>query len=151
MTLPSSTSPYLGQAFIQVMGQAAGIKAQATDALGALQSGNVDTAWVFNAVDIMRNTITNFNRFKNVAGLNTYATEQVSGYAGTMTTDITATIAAVQDCLDWIVANFPKDSTATYLLAFTMAADGSRTPRQFTPAQTAGLQTKLQALIATIG
>jgi hypothetical protein len=151
MTLPSSSSPYLGQAFIQVMGQSAGIKAQAIAALGQLQSGNVDANWIFNAVDIMRDAITRFNLYKNVAGLNAYATAQVSGYAGTMTTDITTTIAAIQDCMDWIVANFPKDTTAVYILAFTMAADGSRTPRLFTPAQTAGLQTKLQTLIATIG
>lgn len=151
MVLPSSTNPYLGQAFIQVMGQAAGIKQQATDALAQLQAGPVDANWIFNAVDVMRDALTRFNRFKGVAGLDSYATNQVSGYTGPMTTDITTTVAAIQACIDWIVANFPKDSTATYLLAYTMAADGSRTARSFSSVQTAGLQTKLQALIATIG
>lgn len=150
MTLPSAVNPYLGQAFIQVMGQAAGIKQQATDALAQL-AGSVDSTWIFNAADVMRNTISNFNRFSSVAGLNAYATAQIPGYAGTMTTDIATTVAATQACLDWIVANFPKDSTNLFILAQSLNADGTRTARIFTTVQTAGLQTRLQALIATIG
>ena len=150
MTLPSSTNPYLGQALIQILGQAGGVKQQATDALAQL-AGPVDSVWSFNAADIMRNTISNFNRFSGVAGLNAYATAQIPGYVGPMTADIAATVAATQSCLDWIVANFPKDTTATYVLAYILNADGTRTSRSFTTVQTAGLQTRLQALIATIG
>lgn len=149
MALPSSTNPYLGQALIQVLGQAAGTKQQASDALAAL-AGSVDTTWIFNALDAMRAAIANFNRFKAVAGLDSYATAQVPGYAGTMSADINTTVAAIQACIDWIVANFPKDSTALWILAQQLNADGTRTPRSFTSVQTAGLQTKLQALIATI-
>jgi hypothetical protein len=151
VTLPVSTTPWLSQALTQVMGQAAGIKQQAIDGLALLQAGPVDSVWVFNAADVMRNTISNFNRFSGVTGLNAYATAQVPGYAGTMTADIAATVAATQSCLDWIVANFPKDTTATFVLAYILNADGTRTPRTFTTVQTAGLQTRLQALIATIG
>ena len=150
MTLPSSVNPYLGQALIQVLGQAAGVKQQATDALVQL-AGPVDSVWIFNAADIMRNTISNFNRFSGVAGLNAYATAQIPSYAGNMTADIAATVAATQSCLDWIVANFPKDTTATYVLAYILNADGTRTARTFTTAQTAGLQTRLNTLITTIG
>jgi hypothetical protein len=149
MALPSSTSPYLGQALIQVLGQAAGVKQQAIDALAQL-AGSVDSVWIFSAADVMRNTISNFNRFSGVAGLNAYATAQVPGYAGTLTVDIATTVAATQSCLDWIVANFPKDTTATFVLAYILNADGTRTPRSFTTVQTAGLQTRLQALIATV-
>lgn len=150
MSLPSSTTPYLGQALIQVLGQSAGIKAQATSALADL-ANPVNTSWIFNLIDVSTAAIFNFNRFKTVTGLDAYATAQVPGYAGTMTTDITATIAAVQACLDWIVANFPKDSTNTWILAQQLNADGTRSPRTFSSAQTAGLQTRLQTLIATIG
>ena len=150
MTLPSSVNPYLGQALIQVLGQAAGVKQQATDALVQL-AGSVDSVWIFNAADVMRNTIANFNRFSGLAGLNAYATAQIPGYAGSMTADIAATVAATQSCLDWIVANFPKDTTATYVLAYILNADGTRTARTFTTAQTAGLQTRLNTLITTIG
>lgn len=149
MALPSSTTPYLGQALIQMLGQAAGTKQQASDALATL-AGPVDTNWIFNALDVMRGAIANFNRFKAVGGLDSYATAQVPGYAGTMSADINTTIAAIQACIDWIVANFPKDSTNTWILAEQLVADGTRTPRSFTSVQTAGLQTRLQTLIATI-
>lgn len=151
MTLPVSTNPYLGQALIQVLGQAAGLKSQAQDAVAQTLAGPVDTAWIFNALDVMRAAYFNFERFKGVSGLNAYATAQVPNYAGTMTSDIAATQAAILACVDWIVTNFPKDSTNTYLLAQSLAADGTRTMRSFSTAQTAGLRTQLQALIATIG
>lgn len=150
MPLPSSTTPYLGQALIQMLGQAAGTKQQAIDALATLQAGPVDTNWIFNALDVMRAAIANFNRFKAVTGLDSYATAQVPGYAGTMSADINTTIAAIQACVDWMVANFPKDSTATWILAQQLNADGTRTPRSFTSVQTGGLQTRLQTVIATI-
>lgn len=151
MALPSSTTPYLGQALIQVLGQAAGTKSQATDALAQLQAGPVNTTWIFTALDTMRDATGRFDRFRVVIGLDGYATAQVPGYAGTMTADIAATQTAIQGCIDWIIANFPKDSTATWILAEQLNADGTRTPRSFSTVQTAGLQTRLQTLIATIG
>ena len=150
MALPTSATPFLNQALIQILGQSAGIKGQATDALATLQAGPVSTQWAFNLIDILTDGIGRLDRFKTVNGLDAYATAQVPGYAGTMTTDIAATRAALVDCRDWVVANFPKDSTNTWLLAYQMAADGTRTMRTFSTAQTAGLQTKLQALIATV-
>lgn len=150
MALPTSTTPWVAQALIQVLSQAAGVRAQATDALATLQGGPVSTTWVFNAVDQMRDAIANFNRVRSVTGLNAYATAQIPGYSGSMTADIAATQAAIQACIDWIVTNFPRDSTDTWLLAFSMNADGTRAPRNFTTAQTTGLQTLLSAVIATI-
>lgn len=150
MALPSSTNPWVGQALIQVLGQAAGTKAQAAEALATLQAGPVSTVWIFNALDQMNDAIGRFDRFKAVAGLNAHATAQVPGYAGTLTTDIATTQAAIQQCIDWIIANFPKDTTNTWPLAFQWGVNGARVPRSFTTAQTAGLQTRLQTLIATV-
>lgn len=151
MTLPTSVNPYLGQALVQVLGLAAGLKTQAQDAIAQTNAGPVDTAWVFSAVDIMRNAYFTLERFKNVAGLNAYATAQVPGYVGTLTDDILATQNALQNCVNWIVTNFPKDSTNSFILAETLNSDGTRTMRSFTTAQMAGFRTVLTALIATIG
>lgn len=152
MTLPVSTTPFLNQALIQVLGQAAGTKAQAQDALATLQAGPVTADWVFNFLAQANAAISNFNRFKNVTGLDAYAQAQVPGYGGTMSADITGVVAAIQTCVNWVVTNFPKDSTKTYLLAYTaLASDGSKTPRSFSSTQTSQLQTNLQALIALIG
>lgn len=149
MALPSSNGLFLAQALNQVLGQAAGTKQQAQDALTALQNP-VPTATIFNMLDAMADALGRFNRFKGVQGLDAYASAQVPGYSGSMAADIAATQTAIQACIDWIVTNFPKDTSATWLLAFQLSPDGSRTPRSFSSAQTAGLQTKLQALIATI-
>jgi len=150
MALPNSTTPFLNQALNQILGRAAGIKADATNALAALQGGPVTTSFVFNMIDQMNDAISTLNRFKNTTGLNTYATAQVPNYAGTMTTDINAVISAAQACIDWVVSNFPKDNTNTWLLAYQLAADGTRSQRSFSTAQTSGLQTLMQSLIATI-
>lgn len=150
MPLPSSTGVWLEQALKQILGQVAGTRTQAVNSLATLQAGSVDTEWIFNAIDTMRDAIARFNRFKNVAGLDAYATAQFPGYSGTMTADITATVNAIQQCIDWCVANFPKDSTNIWLKSHQMAADGTRTLASFTSAQTVGLQTRLQAVIVTL-
>jgi hypothetical protein len=149
MALPS-TAISLNQAFVQVLGQAGGIKQQAVDALAALQAGPVTTTWVFNFLDVVKDAIGRFDRFKTIAGLNAYATQQAPAYSGTLTTDIAATETALQACIDWVITNFPKDSTNTWILAYQLNADSTRTPRSFSTVQTAGLQTLLQTLIATI-
>jgi hypothetical protein len=148
MALPSSTSS-LGAALAQVQNIAASVKSQAGNVLVSLQAGPVTTLFVFQMLDQLNGLITSLNALKATTGLNAYATAQLPGYAGTMVTDITATVNAAQACINWVVANFPNSSG--FLQAFTLNADGSRTPASFTSAQTAGLQTAITALIATIG
>lgn len=136
-------------AFALIVGNAQNIKAQAQNALASLQGGSVDSNFIFVMLDQLRNIISSLNSLKVIAGLDAYATAQ--GYTGSLVSDCTNCANAASTCIAWIVANFPKDSTLAFLLSHTLNADGSRTPRLFTPAQTAGLQTNLQAFIATIG
>jgi hypothetical protein len=151
MTLPSAVNPMLNSALNTVLQQSANIKGQGQTIVATLAASSVTTDYVFWLLDQLRNVINSLNQVKDTVGLNAYATAQLPGYAGTMVNDIGATTAACQACIDWVVTNFPKDSTALFLLAETLNADGSRTPRSFTPAQTAGLRTALTSLIATIG
>lgn len=150
MALPASTSS-LQETLLTVKGASLVAKGTAQDAFTTLGAGNVDTVWVFLLLDKLRALISAANGWAAVAGINAYATAQLPGYAGTLTTDIQAVITAAQACIDWVVTNFPKDSTNTWLLGFSLNADGSRTARNFTPAQTAGLRTALQSLINAIG
>jgi hypothetical protein len=146
------STPALYQALTQILGMSDRTKYLAQGALTTLQAGSVSADWVFEFLNSCDNAIRNFNRFKTVTGLDAYAQEQLPGYVGTMTNDLTAVVNAIQSCVDWVVTNFPKDSTDTYLLAYSsLAADGTKTPRMFTSAQTAGLQTQLSAVIALIG
>lgn len=152
MTLPPSlTSKSLAYALSVVQNYAAQAKDRGTNAVAVMAAGPVDTTFVFNLLDALNGLIAQLNTVKNTAGLDAYAAAQVPGYAGTMSNDITATVNAAQACIDWVVANFPKDSTATFLLAQSLNADGSRAMRSFTSVQTLGFRTALNNLLATIG
>lgn len=151
MAFPSATNnATLGAVLAQVQAYAAGIKSSASAAVAVLAANSVNTAYVFLMLDQLSGVIGNLNTYKNVVGLNAYATANIPGYAGTLTTDIAAIITAAQACIDWIVANFPKDGTNTYILAYILNANGTRTMASFTSVQTAGLRTALNTLIATI-
>lgn len=148
MPIPASTSS-LQYALDQVRGSAAGIKGGAQSYLAQLQSGPINTDWVFQFLDAARFARDNLNAQASTPGLNVYATSQWSGYAGTLTTDIATVVANINACISWVAANFPTDA-AGFIEGYKLNADGSRTPASFTSAQTAGLQTQLQALIASI-
>ncbi|HEY2810552.1 MAG TPA: hypothetical protein VGJ00_04085 [Rhabdochlamydiaceae bacterium] len=146
---PASTQPSLGAVLSQLQNYAAGIKQQAAAAVIVIQSNNINTAYVFSMLDQLSGVITNLNAYKNVVGLNTYATANIPGYAGTLTSDITSVVNASQACIDWIISNFPKD-TGGFIQAEKLNSDGTRIMSVFTPAQTVGLQTVLNALVASI-
>ena len=146
MTLQSSNTMLAGEAYAAIRSNAAGWKAQAQNANSNLGAGSVSSDFIFRMLDQLNSVVTAMNAWKAIAGLDAYATGQ--GYTGTMSSDCTATINAAQACINWVVTNFPV--SATFLQAYTLNADGSRTARLFTPAQTAGLQAVLTSFVATI-
>ena|SRR5258705_12432277 len=146
MALQTSNTMLAGEAFKVIRDNAASWKAQAQNANISL-AGTVNSDFIFRVLDQLGGVISALNQWKAVANLDTYATGQ--GYIGTMSTDCTTTVTAAQNCISWIVTNFP--SSGGFLQSETLNADGSRTPRTFTTTQTAGLQTALTSFIATIG
>jgi hypothetical protein len=134
-------------AYNMIRSNAASVKAQAQNALASLQAGSVTTTFIFQMLDQLGSIINALTLWKAVTGLNTYATAQ--GYTGTLVTDCTTCTTAATACITWVVQNFP--ASAGFLQSETLNADGTRTPRSFTTAQTAGLQTALTSFIATIG
>src|SRR5271166_3612704 len=150
MAFPASTLPSLAAVLQNLQNVAAGVKGQAGNALISLQAGSVDSLFIFQMLDQVRSLIGYLNQVQGTAGLNAYATAQCTGYAGTMTTDITAVINAATAIITWVVTNFPAD-TGGFIQAFKLNADGSRAAATFTSAQTAGLQSAITSFIATIG
>lgn len=150
MPIPSASTPSLTQAFGVLMSQTAQIKDGAANTITVLAAGPVNTGQVFNILDQLRGVLGSLNQYKNMAGLNAYMAAEVPGYAGTATDDIAALITAIQGAIDWVVTNFPKDSTNQWILAYGLAADGSRTQRNFSAAQTAGLRVQLQNIVNAI-
>lgn len=152
MSFPSSNNATSLAVVLSTMQALCGqTKSQAQSALATMAAQSVDTNFVFQTLDRPNWLISTLTAWQGTAGLNAYATADLPGYTGTLTTDTTAVIDAPQACIDWVVANFPKDSTNSYILAESINSNGTRTLRQFTPAQTAGFRTTIQALIATNG
>ena len=149
MALPASTAS-LADVLTNIKGMAQNIKSAGQNDLAVMQAGSIDANFVFKLLDNLNSVIVLLNGWAATTGINAYATANLPGYAGTLTTDITTVVNAAQACINWTVTNFPKDSGG-FIQALTLNADGSRTPASFTSAQTAGLQTTLQALIATVG
>ncbi len=146
MPLQSANAMLAGEAFTAIRVNAAGWRAQAQNANISLAAGNVDTNFIFRMLDQLNGAITALTTWKAVTGLDTYATAQA--YTGTMSSDCAATITAAQTCITWVVTNFP--ASGGFLQGYSLNADGTRTARTFTPANTAGLQTNLTAFVATI-
>ena len=130
-----------------IRGNAQNVKALAQNALAVMQGGSISSLFVFSMLDQLIGIINSLTTLKAVSGLDAYATAQ--GYSGTLSADCTTCANAATTCINWVVTNFP--ASGGFLQAETLNADGTRTPRQFTSAQTAGLQANLQAFIATIG
>ena len=134
-----------GEAFAAIRSNAASWKAQAQNANTSL-AGTVNSDFIYRMLDQLGGAIAALNLWKAVAGLDAFATGQ--GYTGTISADCTSSVTAAQNCIAWVVANFPN--AGGFLQAHTLNADGTRTARTFTTAQTAGLQTALTSFIATI-
>lgn len=145
MPLQSASTMLAGEAFAAIRNNAAGYKAQAQNALVSL-AGTVNSDFVYRMLDQLGGAVAALNTWKAVAGLDAYATAQ--GYSGTMSSDCATTVSAAQTCIAWVVTNFPN--SGGFLQAYSLNADGSRTPRTFTTAQTAGLQSNLTSFVATI-
>ena len=84
-----------------------------------------------------------------VPGIGEYARSQINDPAINIAAEFTAMVNAIDACIAWVVANFPKDAGG-FLLAKTIGADGRTIDRVFTAGSTATLRTQLDALIATI-
>lgn len=149
MALPASV-PTLEGVREQVDGTCLALKSSAQQWLGVLQAGSVNADWVFNLLDTVRFANDNITAQANALGsanfaaLNAYIAAQKPGYSGTYTNDVSAVMSAANAVIAWVVNN------STGINWYTLNSDGTRTPASFTSAQTAGLQTQLQALIASI-
>jgi carboxypeptidase C (cathepsin A) len=145
MALQSSNTMLAGEAYAAIRSNAAAWKSQAQNANVTL-AGTVNSDYIFQMLDQLGGASAALNTWKAVAGLDAYATAQ--GYTGTMSTDCASSVTSAQACIAWVVANFPAASG--FLQSHVLNANGSRLPRSFTTAQTAGLQTALTSFIATI-
>lgn len=82
-------------------------------------------------------------------GLAQYAKDQKNNQTLDVVAEFNGMVGAIDQVTAWIDSNFPKDTTTQALLERTLGTEGP-IERTFTTAQTAGLRTQLDSLIATI-
>jgi hypothetical protein len=140
------TAMLASEAFSYIRQNVPAWKAQAQNANITLAAGNVDTNYVYTVLDGLRQIRDALAQWKIVTGLDTYAASV--GYSGSMVADCTSTQTAAVNAITWVFQNFP--TSGGFVTDNTLNADGSRTARSFTSAQTSGLQTLITVLIATI-
>lgn len=148
MAFRSSNVLTQAQALADAMGMAASIKGLLQSYATAL-AGNVTSDQVFQLVDNIRAVLVNFNRDAAVPNIAAYAQAQFNDSTYNVATEFTNMVNALNAVVSWVVTNFPKDAGG-FIQAYTINADGSRSPASFTSAQTGGLLTAVNNAIATI-
>lgn len=114
-------------------------------------AGNV----VLGLLDNLKEDLAYFQVIATTPGLGDYASAQYADVGYDIGADFNAFMVELQNVIDWIIANIPKADPdgvdgPEYLLLQSLDAAGNRTNRMFSSAQTAGLRTVLDALIATV-
>ena len=128
---------------------AARVREQAEALRDSSAAGPVSLSEILGLHDLLATTLVRWTAIAQISGLAAYVQAQEGDPAYNVGAEFTAMASAAEGTADWIEANVPKDAQDR-VGTFTFEADHSRSVPQFTTAQTAGLRTQLDLLIATI-
>lgn len=148
MTFPSSSTS-LAQAWISVQSTAKRIKTAAQDLRDSSAAGSISSRTVINFATSLADVTDQFAATRLLTGIAQYARDQIGDQGIDVVAEFTAMETAAIETRDWITANFPQDGSG-YLLMVQFDVNGRQSIRTLAAAQTAGLRTELDALIATI-
>lgn len=127
------------------------VKLSATSMRSACLAGNVGSTSILDFITDLFSKRTMLAASAAVPGIAAYAQQQINNPGMVVATEFNTMMAAIDACLAWTLANFPKDGNG-FLLGWTFQGDGSGrlVDRQFAPAETAAFRTALDTLIASI-
>jgi len=153
MAFPSSTGSQaltLALALQTAQNMAGAVKVRAQSLSISCAAGNVPAQTILDGVSALADAKVTFNKCSATVGLAAYAQAQVGD--ANIATEFTTMVSAIDGVNNWVLANFPKDSTNTFLMitSFTPDNTGKITQRTFSTAQLAPLKTLLDALVASI-
>jgi hypothetical protein len=147
--LNGTTFPFtLDAAWAGARNTAAQIKAQCTALNAQIAAGPVSSQVIINNLSFFATLNTQLTAYAAVPGLAAYAQQQVNNPSLDVAGAFTTMQAALVATGNWIVTNFPTDSSG--FLQATQFSNGQVQWANFTSAQLAGLVTQLNALSATI-
>ena len=150
MAFPSTkTKEGLSLVFGRVQRDAASLRGGASALRNRITADTVNATHVLALAASIGNLIAAFNAAATTPGLEAYAREQINDPTLNIAAEFNTMVSAAQACLNWIIANFPKDGSG-YLLAATMDANGQTVYRSFPASSLGGLATALDTLIAAI-
>ena len=139
----------LGRAYQKVQVEAINLRGFAVAAQAQLAAGNVSANAVINVLTRITGAIAVFDSVSAIPGLAAYAQNEENDGGYNVTAEFTAMRTEAIGTRDWILTNFPTAPSGE-IIKDTLEPDGSITVKQFTPAETAGLQSALGLLIATV-
>jgi hypothetical protein len=141
----------LAQAWAEAQGIAVSIENIAQSQINASLAGPVVGSQILNFDATLRVYRTRLDAIAAMPGIAAYVTALANTPQGY---DVSAQFAAMRAQIvgtsNWIQANFPRDSTNTYMLERSWGADGP-VERSFSTTDLASYRTQLNALIASIG
>ena len=139
----------LSKAYSKAQNESIRVKQFATSARNALIAGPVSANAVIQIMTNLKSSIEVWDSVSSLSGIAQYAKDQEDD----QTYDVVAEFLAMETeaiaVRDWVITNFP--AVGGFIQKDTLELDGSITVRQFTPAQTTGLQTALADLVFAIG
>lgn len=144
MTVPASAN-VVSNLVDHLLGLVGSMKAEATKIRDNSANRNITSDEVFKFLDRFYALGLSVNERVGVSGINDVP---INGYSGVLTDDIASSQTAALAVITWIHSNFPTDGT--YVQSHILNANGSRTPREFTPQQTTGFRTALDNFMSTV-
>jgi len=149
MAFPSSNRDDLASAWAGIRVAAGRIKTYAQSLKTASAAGSIQAGDVVSFVDQLASSNDTLARYTAVPGLVEYVRAQIDNAAVDIVAEYSTMLAQINATRNWVLTNFPKDADG-YLLYHKFDAAGRISQRTFSPAETAGLRTQLDALLATI-
>ena len=149
MAFPSGKSKdTLNKAFNDTQVHARNLKIDAIEIVNTTLAGNITRKVIMDFNTKIADALDIWNNASVKVGIEQYAKDQLEDQTLTLAADFVAMKTTAEATRDWIIANFPN--TGGLLLERSFDVNGRMVLATLTTAQTAGLRTELNLLIATI-
>lgn len=150
MAFPSSggTTKSLGDIWNQVRGLAANTKSAATQLRASAAAGPVTAIRILEFFAELSSAKASFQVAAGIPGLVEYAKNQLGNTNLDIVLEFNTMVSEIDRTIQWGITNLPQ--AGGFVQVLTLPASGVYTWRTFSSAESAGLRTRLDALIATI-
>jgi hypothetical protein len=138
------------ETYRQVKGAAVQLKAICQGFNARLLANNADYQFLYDIYVTLARANSQFDALKTTPGLSTYAQSQEDDAAYDVAAEFTAMQSAINSAQNWMETNVPVKNRTVKSVNTWDSSDSILISDVFTPAQTAGLRTQLDAVIAAI-